>query len=184
MRREIFTLAVLAERYARFGRSINKSEKTIAWYQGALADYRRYLEGPGGVESPARLEHLMLERVRDYILYLRDRPAFEAHPFRATRKAGLSDASVNSYVRALRAFATWLYDQEYTSANLLARLKAPKVTKRVVKILTDEEIGRVLQALAAHTATNAQSRHLPHPARHRRARLGVTHADPGPSSSR
>lgn len=161
MRREVFTLATLGERYARFARSMNRSEKTIAWYQGALADYCRYLEGPGGVDGvdgPARLEDLTLERVRDYILYLRERPTFEAHPFRASRKAGLSDASVNSYARALRAFASWLYDQEYTGANVLARQKAPTVTKRVVKILSDEEISRVLQTLATPSATNARNR--------------------------
>ena len=70
----------------------------------------------------------------------------------------LSDRSVNCYVRSLRAFATWLFEQEYTATNVLARLKPPKVTKRAVEILTDEEIARVLAALAAPTATNARNR--------------------------
>ncbi|HEX3271759.1 MAG TPA: hypothetical protein VHR15_14005 [Ktedonobacterales bacterium] len=60
----------------------------------------------------------------------------------------MSDHSVNGYVRALRAFASWLYEQEYTETTVLGRLKAPQVTKKTVEILTDEEIAWVLATLA------------------------------------
>jgi hypothetical protein len=48
MQRAALTLDDLRERHARLARTANKSEKTIAWYQGALADFCRYLEGLEG----------------------------------------------------------------------------------------------------------------------------------------
>lgn len=158
MHREHLILEELRERHARLGRAANKSEKTIAWYAGALADFCRYVEGPGGVAAPARLGDFTLERVRDYVLYLRGRAGFADHPYRDAKAEGLSDASINCYVRALRAFSSWLYEQEYTDVNVLGRLKPPKVTKRVVEILTEAEIRQVLAALSTPTATNVRNR--------------------------
>jgi hypothetical protein len=60
MHRESPTLSDLRERHARLARTANKSEKTIAWYEGALADFCRYLEGPAGVAAPARLDDFTL----------------------------------------------------------------------------------------------------------------------------
>lgn len=158
MHRDDLTLAELGERQVRQARAANKSDKTMAWYQGTLADFCRYLERNVGVPAPARLGDFTLEAVRDYILFLRGRPAFVDHPFRAASSRGLSDTSINCYVRALRAFASWLYEQEYAETNRLGRLKTPKVTRRVVEILSDEEIGRVLRVLATPTATNVRNR--------------------------
>ncbi len=148
----------LHERHARHARTLNKSEKTIAWYRGSLEDFCRFLEDAYQVETPARLADFTLERVREYILYLRGRPAFAKHPFLAERERPLSDASVNCYVRGLRGFASWLYEQEYTDTNILGRLKAPKMTKKVVDILSDEEIARILAHLNTPTATNVRNR--------------------------
>jgi site-specific recombinase XerD len=152
------TLAELHERHARHARTLNKSEKTIDWYHGAVADFCRFLALATERPGPARLADFTLEAVRDYILYLRGRPAFSGHPFLAPRDQPLSDASVNCYVRALRGFASWLYDQEYTETNILGRLKAPRMTKKVVDILSDEEIARVLHQLRTPTATNVRNR--------------------------
>ena len=152
------TLMDLHERHARHARTLNKSEKTIDWYRGALEDFCRFLEDAYEIAAPARLGDFTLERVRDYILYLRGRPAFVGHPFHAARERPLSDASVNCYVRGLRGFASWLYEQEYTDTNILGRLKAPKMTKKAVDILTDEEIARILAHLNTPTATNIRNR--------------------------
>jgi len=150
-------LMELHERHARLARIGNKSEKTIAWYRGALEDFCRYLERQMGIAAPARLGDFSLELVRDYILHLRQRPTFIGHPYKEPGPP-LSDASVNCYVRGLRGFASWLYEQEYTDANLLGRLKAPKMTQKAVEIVSDEEVTRILDALKAPTATNVRNR--------------------------
>jgi site-specific recombinase XerD len=149
-------LMELHERHARLARIGNKSEKTIAWHRGALEDFCRYLERQEGVPAPATLRDFTLEHVRDYILHLRQRPTFVGHPYKEPGPP-LSDASINCYVRGLRAFASWLYEQEYTETNLLGRLKAPKMTQKAVEILSDEEVTRVLTALKTTTATSMAS---------------------------
>lgn len=145
------SLADLHERHVRHARTHNKSEKTITWYGTALTDFCRFLEDAYDVKQPATLGDFTLEAVRDYILYLRGRPAFREHPFMRPRERSLSDASVNCYVRALRTLASWLYEQEYTDTNILGRLKAPKMAKKAVEILTDTEIARILKVLASPT---------------------------------
>lgn len=152
------TLTELHARHARHARTLNKSEKTIDWYRGAIEDFSRFLGLAAGQSGPCLLQDFTLEAVRDYVLYLRGRPAFAGHPFLAPRAQPLADASVNCYVRALRAFASWLYDQEYTETNILGRLKAPRMTHKVVDILSDEEIACVLHQLRTPTATNARNR--------------------------
>jgi integrase/recombinase XerD len=150
-------LRELHERHARLARTLNKSENTITWYRGSLEDFCRFLEGPEEVPAPATLREFTLERVRDYILYLRGRPTFGGHPFKTSGRP-LSDHSVNCYVRGLRAFSSWLYEQDYTDTNNFGRLKPPKTTRRVVEVLTEEEIAQVLRALATPTATNVRNR--------------------------
>ena len=52
----------------------------------------------------------------------------------------LSSVSVQSYIRALRAFLTWLYENEYHAQNIPARFKLPKAQRKIVDVLTDEEV--------------------------------------------
>lgn len=152
------SLLELHERHARHARTLNKSEKTIDWYRGAIEDFCRFLTEACDAPVPAQLADFTLERVRDYVLYLRGRRAFAGHPFLAPRERPLSDASVNCYVRGLRGFASWLYEQDYTETNILGRLKAPKMTKKVVDVLNDDEIARILAHLSTPTATNVRNR--------------------------
>jgi integrase/recombinase XerC/integrase/recombinase XerD len=156
---QVLALQELHARHARYAQTLNKSENTITWYRVALNGYCRYLEEVCGVPAPITLKDFTLDAVRNYILYLRGQSVWAHHPILVPRQERtLSDQSVNCYVRSLRAFASWLYEQEYTETNLLSRLKAPRVTKKAVEILTDEEINQVLAALAAPTATNARNR--------------------------
>ena len=58
----------------------------------------------------------------------------------------LSSTSVQSYVRALRAFLTWLHDEELHQQNVAKRFKLPKADRKVVHVLDDDEIRRVFDA--------------------------------------
>jgi len=81
--------------------SEGKSVKTVAWYEQALHDYRGWLAREG---LPETLGSFTLERVRAYTVDLQRRAAYAHHPTlltRAARGRKLSDASVNSYLRAL-----------------------------------------------------------------------------------
>jgi len=68
----------------------------------------------------------------------------------------LAAISIQTYIRALRAFFNWLYREGYTQENRLARLKPPRAQTKVAEVLTPEEIARVLAAIDQNTAAGAR----------------------------
>jgi integrase/recombinase XerC/integrase/recombinase XerD len=61
--------------------------------------------------------------------------------------AKLAPMTVANHVRAMKAFASWLDREGYTSGNVLGRLVLPKVPLKVIEVLTEEEIGRLLASI-------------------------------------
>ena len=51
--------------------------------------------------------------------------------------------TIQTYVRSLRAFLNWLYNNEYISTDLCKKFKLPKARKNVIDVLTDDEIARI-----------------------------------------
>ena len=85
--------------------------------------------------------------VRNYILYLRDRPRFQGHPYIPAKKVALSPRSLQCHVRTLKAFSSWLYDEGYTDENRLINLKLLKAPVTVMEPLTPEEIEKVTSGI-------------------------------------
>jgi len=50
-------------------------------------------------------------------------------------------------VRVLKAFSTWLYEEEYTDVNRLKNLRLPKATIRIMEPLTSEEIRKIMSSI-------------------------------------
>ena len=59
----------------------------------------------------------------------------------ALRESGISIYTINSYIRGLNSFFTWLHENEHCEAMKMKPLKAPK---SVVKTFTNERIRRLL----------------------------------------
>ncbi len=59
----------------------------------------------------------------------------------ALRESGISIFTINSYIRGLNSFFTWLAENEHCAAVKMKPLKAPK---SVVKTFTNEQIKRLL----------------------------------------
>ena len=56
----------------------------------------------------------------------------------------LSSVSIQSYIRGYRAYLKWLYEVGYLEEDLCNRFRLPKATRKVIDILTDTEIQRLL----------------------------------------
>jgi site-specific recombinase XerD len=104
-----------------------KSPKTIAWYEGALDDFARWLDQ---AQVPAVLASFTLEHVRAYAVDLQQRAARDPHTTGKSTGRKLSDHSVDTYLRALRAFSNWLFAEGYTLQHTLARLKTHACRRR------------------------------------------------------
>lgn len=62
------------------------------------------------------------------------------------RERGLSEASRNSYFRALRAWFNWLGDEEYIAKSPMHRIKASKLPKLLPETYTQEDVTKLLDA--------------------------------------
>lgn len=61
----------------------------------------------------------------------------------------LSSVSVQTYIRALRAFLTWCYLEGHLPDDISLKLRLPKAQRKVIDVLTDSEIQTLLRAAAA-----------------------------------
>ena len=96
----------------------NVTAKTLIWYRSSFRAFSKHLdsitaEGQIKAGVKAGIIHLLEER-------------------------GITPVSVNVYLRCLNAFFKWLHEEDHVTQ--LIRIPKLKVEKKVLTILTDEEI--------------------------------------------
>lgn len=85
--------------------------------------------------------------VLDYIVYLREKPKNLGHQYKKVDKnIRMSSVTVQSYVRHLKAFLVWLYENEYIEVDIAHKFKLPKAKKELKKVLSDEEIKSIFRS--------------------------------------
>lgn len=130
--------------YADHNEAQGKSPATDRWYQQRLGVFATWMEKRG---TPT-IADITIPVVELFTVGLRRKTTrFENNPFTPTREGSLSSHTVNSYVRALRAFSTWLHQAAYWPENVLASVKPPKTHKAVVDTLTDPEVEKLLSSI-------------------------------------
>ena len=145
-------LTQLINAYQLYNRAVGKSGQTVQWYESRLGLYARFLG-----EEPT-LAAVNADSARAYIVHLQDRTDRHAgSPFVKNPRGKLSTAYIHGCVRAIRAFANWLYSEEYTDSNRLRIVKPPKVQQKVVPVLTDPEIRALLARFDQDEAFGARN---------------------------
>ena len=114
------------DEFLLYQRSRGNSAATIDYYVVAL---RLFLEYSPGM----KVKEITVKHCRNYYVYLSDRD--------------LESVSIQSYVRALRSFINWLYDEDLIDVDICARFKLPKAQRKVIDVLTDEEIRAIYRTL-------------------------------------
>ncbi len=135
----------LIEYYEICNRAEDKSPKTISWYSANLKSFRNYLKSR---HLPDSLDNIDTKLLREYVLYLLKKTKYENHPYTPAKPELLSAATVHGHVRTLRAFFNWLVREGLTENNPAKDVKPPKVTRKVVSTLSDEEIRAVLNTFS------------------------------------
>jgi site-specific recombinase XerD len=127
--------------------SEGKSPKTVSWYSANLRRFHRYLKSRHLPDSVADLD---IQTLREYVLYLQKQKKFADH----------SPASIHGHVRTLRAFFSWLAREGLVESNLGSSLKPPKIPRKIVSTLSDEEIRSILNMLRATNPCDARNRSI------------------------
>jgi len=128
-------LTKLISHFAHSNKAEGKSPKTVSWYTEMLFDFVKFLRSTG---REAVLAELNTVSVREFIVHEQDR--------------GMSPYTVQGKVRSLKAFASWLLREGYTSENVLTNIKLPKAPIKIVEPLTPPEIDMLIGAQNPLTA--------------------------------
>ncbi|MCK4794503.1 MAG: tyrosine-type recombinase/integrase, partial [Desulfobacteraceae bacterium] len=98
-----------------------------------------------------------IDTVRGYILYLKQKPRFDGHPYASKQASLLSPRTIQCHVRALKAFSSWLYAEGYTTENRLQNLKLPKASMTVMEPLTPEETNKIISNIGRKSSCGARN---------------------------
>lgn len=148
MQKDSLPLAQLIQSYDLFNQASGKSPTTVAWYNDRLGTFLRFLGQDG------RLSDLTVDAAHAYIVYLQNRnDRFAGNPDIIHKEGKLSSAYINGCVRSLRAFANWLFAEGHTDSHRLQLVKPPKVQKKVMQVLSDEEVQKLLGASTGTTSS-------------------------------
>lgn len=145
-------LGRLAPHFEAYNRSEGKSPRTVEGYSSVLRYFSEYLKR---TDLPDRLGDLDIDVVREFILYLQTKKRWNGHK-NADDRGYLALATVQNYVRSLRPFFSWLKREGYTEENILANLRPPKIPRKLVEVLTDEEISRILASIDVNTSSGSR----------------------------
>ncbi len=110
-------------------RSRGNSERTLIYYESSLLHFRKYF----GDESD--ISDIDVRVCQRYVIHLQD-------------TLDINTVSIQSYVRALRSFLGWCYSNGLLSYDVCNKFKLPKATRKVIDVLSDAEISRLLNAVS------------------------------------
>ena len=125
------------------------SHRSVDFYERKLSMFVAFV-----TDKPVR--SLTLQDGQNWVLHLSSRNRYVGHPLKKEIAEPMSKATLRGYIRALKVWASYLAEEGYTKANVFARIRLPADTKRVVEILSEEEIIRIFGAINQGTKLGAR----------------------------
>lgn len=120
-----------------------------------LSDYRqkltRFVEWHDG-----ELGGFTLAKARAFVAHLQETPKWSTHTTIQTSSQMLSAQTVRWACPCLERTVNMAPRRGYIGDNVLRRLAKPKVPSRVVEVLADDEVKKLLQSLDANTGVGAR----------------------------
>jgi site-specific recombinase XerD len=120
-------------KYSLSARAEGHSEKTVKHTVNSAHYFANFL---GGIDDVSKVTADDLKR---FIVDLRGRRRW-ADRSDVQVKDKISGTSINTYVRAVKAFWAWMEQQNIIKSNQLAAVPAPKLPKRLPKIIDENEL--------------------------------------------
>jgi site-specific recombinase XerD len=130
--------------YQLCARAEGKSPSTVRIVASSVGYFDQFLRR---MERPSDAALIGPTEIRAFILYLGQKPCFTDHPFAREQAHKLSDHSVNCYLRSIRAFWSWLVAEEIIASSPFSRVKLPRVSRKVIKTFTLNQIQRLLASI-------------------------------------
>ena len=106
------------------------SKHTIRYYDKNITAFMAFT-------GDILISSVNVNHLKSYYLYLKTKP--------------VTSVTIQTYIRAVRAFLTWCYHEEYISFNLSDKFKLPKAARKVIDVLTNDEIHILLSSFNTKT---------------------------------
>ncbi|MFC1930173.1 tyrosine-type recombinase/integrase [Chloroflexota bacterium] len=142
-------LLPLLRDYRLYSDAEGKSPKTIETVAGSVKMLWQFLADAG---LPTSADSIGPDELRAFILDLKRRPCFSNHPYARPQERSLSPHSVNTYLRSIRAFWSWLEEEDIIATNPFDRVKVPKAPRKVVATFSEAQIRDLLTVIDTSTA--------------------------------
>ena len=143
----------LIEGYKLCARSEGKSRNTIDIVINSVNYFQSFLRSN---RLPTDARHIGSQEIRAFILYLQQVRAFEHHRYTKPQTKGLSGHAVNTYLRSIRAFWSWLVREEVITSNPFSKVRVPKPPKKVIHTFSEKQLNAIFKSI--DTATPSGSR--------------------------
>jgi len=134
--------------YRLCARTEGKSKSTIDIVTSSVTYLERFLCSEG---LPTDASQIGPGELRAFILHLQQKRRFSGHRFTHTQQSGLSGHAINSYMRSIRAFWSWLLSEEIIQANPFDRIKIPKPPQKVIPAFSEVQIRALLDSIDTST---------------------------------
>ena len=141
-------LARLIQGYRLCARTEGKSKSTIDSVTRSVTYLERFLLSEGLTTDASQIGP---GELRAFILHLQQKRRFSNHPFIRPQQNGLSGHAINTYMRAVRAFWSWLLSEEIIAANPFDRIKLPKPPQKVIPAFSEAQIRALLNTINTST---------------------------------
>jgi integrase/recombinase XerD len=119
----------------------NYSKRTIETYNWNLDQLTSYLLGQHGVNEIEDVSSLHIKKFIQYQIEIGNKSNY-----------------INTIIKSLRAFYSYLVSEEYVTINIMSKIKLLKEDKVVIKTFTDKEIARMIEAYDFKSFLNARNK--------------------------
>ena len=113
-------IASLLNGYRLCAATEGKSPNSVAIVANSLKYLYHFLSSNGLSTDVTRIG---TQEMRTFILHLQQKGCFSNHPYSRAQQRGLSWHTINTYMRSIRAFWSWLVEEEIITSNPFSRLK-------------------------------------------------------------
>lgn len=137
-------LAKVLEGYKLCAQTEGKSQNTIKIVANSVHYLERFLRSEGFTTD---VTGIGANEIRAFIAYLQQKKCFSDHPFTHIQTSGLSTYSINGYMRAIRAFWSWLFSEGIIAENPFQRVKIPRAPHKLLPTFSDTQLEKLLKAI-------------------------------------
>jgi len=100
--------------YSLCAQTEGRSKNTVAIVTNSITYLHDFLSSEG---LSTDVTQIGTKEIRAFILHLQQKMCFRNHPYSRAQQRGLSGHTINTYMRSIRAFWSWLVEEEILMSN-------------------------------------------------------------------